>query len=300
MSISSIGPVIQKQEILLPDQRGMSVKKTDSIGSHLDKEKAPPLISSGPFTRLPLCSQSSYKSTMPYVLCNETSMEETLSFLKTKTIHCSSSIHIGFSVWFNYDIISVTNPSLAIVCDIDNHVLQIFKIISNCLTRSSSRKSFIQNIKNDLSPLLKEAWGLSTEQDIQSICNLDAELNRPLSWLSTENQFLLIKTMHAEGKILYQNLDLTDCTGKFSQIASWIQSQSLQTSTLYVSNILEWIQTASMQKQEQALKNLRTLTPTFFIQSYSSSHLNKKNGPQQHITEGSSSIQLPKFLQKSR
>jgi hypothetical protein len=255
----------------------------------------PELISSGPFTGLPILHPSSIASSMPYVFCNETGQTETLDFLAKHCKPSEKTAHIGFAFGFNFDIISMTKPSCAIICDIDKHLETVFKIFFACLNRSPSRKEFIPNLKETLTPFLKEVYGLSTDEDVFRICNVDAECAREKSWLSSDDQFITIKNLIAEGKILFQNLDMTDPFGKFGAIAEWMKKRDLKVSTLYASNILEWIKNLPEIRQEAAMRNLRLLAheQTFFIQAYSPTALDKKVGPRQHLTVGPSSITMP-------
>lgn len=259
----------------------------------------PELIASGPFAGLPLLPTSSILSSLPYVFCNETGKEETLDFLMAQHKPCDNTVHIGFALWFNFDIISVTRPSLAMICDIDNYVSDAFKIISDCLKRSSTRREFVQNFKENISPFLKRVYALSTDEDLSRMCNVEEECSREKSWLSSDSQFHTIKALDAEGKILFQNLDMTDSSGKFSAITDWMKRRDLKTSTLYASNILEWVSHLSQGRQQRAIMNLTTLVDekTFFIQAYSPSESDKRVGPRQHVTQGPTDIKMPEAFQ---
>ena len=263
----------------------------------------PELIPSGPFAGLPILEPSSFANSMPYVFCNEIGLTETLDSLATQCKPCEKTVHIGFALWFNLDIISVTKPSYAIICDIDKNLADAFKMISECLNRSTSRMEFIRNLKESLSPFLKKACHLDTDGDLSLLCNLDSEFSREKSWLSSDEQFFTIKSLNSDGKILFQNLDITDSSGKFAAIAEWMKKHDLKASTLYASNVLEWISHLPQGRQQEAIRNLSILAheETFFIQAYSRSELDKKAGPLQHITRGASSIKMPEFsYQKDR
>lgn len=302
----SIAPTssFQRLETVGPDFSPKAEERASKLPIPAEPKQSdtpqPELILSGPFAGLPILPASSLSSSMPYVFCNETGREETLDSLTIQRKPCENSIHIGFALWFNFDIISVTQPSFAIICDIDKNVADSFKIISSCLKRSSTRKDFIQNLKESLTPVLKRVYRLSTDEDLLRLCNLDAECSREKGWLSSDSQFLTIKAMNADGRILFQNLDMTDSSGKFLAIAEWMKKRDLTTSTLYASNILEWIGYLSLGRQQEAIKNLSMLADekTLFIQAYSPSALDKKAGPRQTITSGPSSIKMPKEFHK--
>lgn len=289
---------IQAGSGCLPSQDIEKEKPVAQCPSHDEGESAPALIPAGPFAGLPMLPESSLKSSLPYLFCNETCMDKTLAFLKAQNISSNSSLHIGFSLWFNLDIISVTKPSLALICDIDSCIMDLFRMIASCVKKAPSRSVFVENFIPTIYLYLRKATELSSDKALADCFHFDKELSRAQSWLSSDAQFEVVKKMFEEERILFQNLDLTDSSENFSLIHKWMQEKSLTTSTFYVSNILEWVQQSSFLKQEQALRNLRSLVTdnTFFIQAYSPSYLKKKLGPQQVVTQGSLFIQLPKMI----
>jgi hypothetical protein len=291
-----------KQELISVSVKG--AEKEESIPHPLTKDLplSPRRITSGHFAGLPILKESSDRSMLPYLFCNEIDEDKTLDFLRSQKISSTSSVHVGFSLWFNFDVISVTNPKLAIICDIDRCVMEMFQIISSCLSNSTTRRSFVRNFTKKISPYMQQVCNLPTPQSVASFLHLKEKLSRKKSWLSSDRQYRILKKMHEEGRIIFQNLDLTDSSEAFPHIAKWLQDRSLQISTLYASNILEWVSKNSSQKQQQALKNLHTITSdnTFFIQAYVPFCSAEKDGPQQVVAKGPASIKIPKIALKRR
>src|SRR5690348_7606108 len=87
----------------------------------------------------------------PYILCNEAQQPETLVKLKEMAELSSSSsssepakLHLGFSVWFNLDLLAATPADYAIILDIDPKANIIYQHIQAALIATDTRTAFIQ------------------------------------------------------------------------------------------------------------------------------------------------------------
>ena len=69
---------------------------------------------------------------MPYIGCNEEKQADMLVLLKgTSPIAAERRVHLGFSVWFNLDLMSVTKPAHGIICDINDYVIDVYSGYKN-------------------------------------------------------------------------------------------------------------------------------------------------------------------------
>ncbi len=244
----------------------------------------------GLFKGLPLPLQrGTYTSSFPYVNCNEEGQDLIFKQLQESKIAPERRLLIGFSVWFNYDLIAQTQPAAAIIADIDNSVLDIFKAVSDCLAKSPSRVDFVNNFKQYLELNCKTLFNLTSSNDVHSLFDISRELTRENSWLSKEQYFQKVKKLHADEKVLYLNLDITDRT-KFRTISSWIQTNDYEVDTLYASNIVEWLQNPL--KEQSYLLNLQMIASenTRFIQAAKPF---QTGSPVQKLEIGRDNIDLP-------
>ncbi len=236
--------------------------------------------------------EGTYTSSHPYIRCNEEGQKETLDFLRTNRsrVDPQKRVHVGFSLWFNYDMMCITEPACAIICDIDNHMIALYGAMEQLLKQSKTRTDFIDAFG---SFLLEngEKLGIKSANELCQLFNLEAELIRPESWLFREETFQIIKGMHLRKGVLYLNLDVTDKTGVFHQIRSWMHHHHLELDTLYVSNINEWLDSSI--KKEAYLYNLRQIATvnTRFVHAYK---LTDQGTPVQFVKLGVDSIDVPK------
>ncbi len=83
---------------------------------------------------LPAPLQKTGQKSMPYIGCNEEKQADMLVLLKgTSPIAAERRVHLGFSVWFNLDLMSVTKPAHGIICDINDNVIDVYSGIQECL-----------------------------------------------------------------------------------------------------------------------------------------------------------------------
>ncbi len=232
-------------------------------------------------------------SGQPYIGCNEEKQSEILQLVdETSHIAADQRVHVGFSVWFNLDLISVSKPAYAIICDVDNHVMEIYEGIQNCLLESESPDSFVHKFRLFLIENADRFFSGLPEEEISKIFDVNAELRRPGSWLMSQDKFAVIKSLHEKGRVLYLNLDITDQKGEFERIHAWMRDKDLALDTLYVSNIVEWLKTS--EARAAYIGNLTKITGanTRFIQAYKPK-LYKKGAPVLHLGTGRAAVAIP-------
>jgi hypothetical protein len=298
-----------------PDPKGSS-EKPDEVSKHKKKpsadlekvslageattEQQGGLIDTGPFKGLPLPLQrKGYRSSLPYISCNEQEQAATLTKLASdpSSIPRKLKVHLGFSVWFNLDLIAVTKPSYGILCDYDDKIMDIYQGIIESLAKSTNRREFVRHFGLFLEQNCENLFAL-TKEELSNFFNIQNELTRPGSWLASQDSFQVIKDLSTEGRLLFLNLDITDTQGIFPSIRDWLDKNNLELDTLYGSNIIDWLK--DDQKQLQYRLNLKTISTenTRFIQAYA--HVPKKSkkpqpkqAPIQYLVVGAENIKLP-------
>ena len=270
------------------DLIGEEAQKTDG-----EPEKKHPLNESGSFKGLPAALQKgNYFSQTVYVGCNELQQTETLHYLMLtpSSIPQERRVHLGFSIWFNFDLISITKPAYTIICDYDTKAIDIFEAIGKGLVHCEDRVSFAEYFTKFLSDNSNHLFSLEPTE-VHKIFNVRNELERSDSWLYKEERFQFVRELHLKGHTLFLNLDITDEEGVFNQIQHWMEENRLILDTLYASNIIEWLHTDH--KKQVYLKNLKMVSSdkTRFIQAYKPQ--DKKGEPVQFIGFGIDSIKIP-------
>ncbi len=268
-------------------KRAQAASEADLINGH-----AP--IPAGPFSRLPPPFQKTgIASGMPYIGCNEENQSAILQLVTDNSwVEPEKKVHLGFSVWFNFDLISVSKPAYAIICDIDNSVIEIYEALQACILKSDNALEFTQNFHGFLIANADKYFGNLPETEIPKIFDAHAELTRPGSWLQTPDKFMRVKELHAAGRVHYLNLNITDQSGAFRQLDEWMQENELELDTLYASNIVEWMTTGP--NKEAYLANLKQITSakTRFIHAYKPDPFSR-SGPVLELGIGQHAVAIP-------
>ena len=231
---------------------------------------------------------------MPYIGCNEEKQAEMLGLLTgSSQIAPDRRVHLGFSVWFNLDLMSVTKPAYGIICDINDYVIDIYSGIQECLAESDDALTFVNNFRDFLIENSEDFFYGLPGDEIKKLFDIDAELVRPGSWLQSPEKFHVIKSLHVNGRIRYLNLNIADETGIFDQIGSWMQSNNLELDTLYASNIVEWLKSSPL--HAAYVKNLQRVSSnsTRFMQAYIPKLYKKGACPALELGIGAASVRIP-------
>ena len=160
--------------------------------------------------------------------------------------------------------------------------MEFYQIFKERVVLEDGRTAFLQKLQ----AVFQKNWNYF---DNGTLSQLERELTRPGSWLSTNEGFHFIREMHRKNRILYTQLDATGC---FDLL------QNLQIRTLYTSNIHDWVEESSVNK-EAFEYNMHSLIDddTLYIDAFYP-HTNRYGlpvqdgtGPPLRITEG----RLPTF-----
>jgi len=182
-----------------------------------------------------------------YVLCNEKGQETVLR--KLQHVHSPSTtprVHLGFSCWFNFDLLAQRESDLGIICDFDSNMIATLDLMKKAILCSETREKFIELFWESL----EKAEGFGGRlQDEEKFLNYDDFREKYLGrgWLKTEESFTKIQNMYREDQIIHRQLDICDKKA-FGEIATWLRENDLQFDTLYSSNIPEWLHESSSSK----------------------------------------------------
>ena len=146
-------------------------------------------------------------NTDPYIISNERNQD--IILYELSNLPCpSNGVHIGWSIEFNYKIIALRKPQIAIICDRSKKVFDFFQ---------DFQKAFLE-----------------------SEYLIFSESYPDFSWI-TEDDFNYLKGMYQDQKIHHISLDLMDNEDRFDKLAEWIECNKYVIDTIYVSNALDWI-----------------------------------------------------------
>jgi hypothetical protein len=240
--------------------------------------------------------KSSYNVTsnsLPYICCNETQQYETLKGVQERLASLPASkdlkVHLGFSVWFNLDLIAETCPDYAIILDIDPNVIKVYKCLENSFTNSNHPDEFVEYF---LKELYKKNVILLEDRSLVEF-NAREELLKGFGFLCSKKDFLSVKSMCDEGRIFFGKADITN-EEEMGQLILWRNENNVRFSTLYLSNIPEWIlENATDVKQNAFKENVLKLkdSNTYIIDAFYPTKDKIFSGPPQRFTQG----ELPTF-----
>jgi len=122
-----------------------------------------------------------------------------------------NACHFGVSGWHNYDIAAVRESSFIIVGDINSNTILIHKKTMELLASSADRQEFVKKFSEwaeNNSDKLEVNMQFSPSETI--LGEIEKELVREGSWLSTDSNFNYVKKMSKENRIVSMQLDITD------------------------------------------------------------------------------------------
>ena len=207
-----------------------------------------------------------------YMSTNESNSKNIHKFL-SETPKSKNGCHLGFSGFHNFDIMAARqsrrgiimdfNPWNAIIidyalhlmrsCDTRQEWLKLFQPFVKQLNGCLDHSYFSPNVNPDEEFNLGNRW---VNQE------LECELSREGSWLSSEENYRFIKQLAVEGKIVCFTEDIRN-THTFEKAALWLKNQSVSIDTLYLSNICKYMETESdktaFQNTIKALAQPKTL-----------------------------------------
>lgn len=226
-----------------------------------------------------------------YFMCNEEKQDVVIEELGCYDKK-EKSIHIGFSSWFNFDILATRDPSIAVIGDISPKMIDYLDLIKTVILRSANRASFLKNLTEELN-YQSAYFGLPKEG---AVFFFENELDRKESWLFSDEKFDVIKHMYEDDKIMHVKWNICDVQ-MFLKVQRLITENGLSVDTVYVSNIYEWLKSAD--EQSSFKRNLKMIleVDSLLIDAFNSLSSEVKVGPPLRITRKESihSDGLPSF-----
>lgn len=225
----------------------------------------------------------------PYVLCNEQKQQEILENLNDRfqspQNEAQNSLHVGFSVWFNLDIICTTKPQYALVFDIDPAVCDyVYPILESQIKNSGSRDEFVSGF---IKKLTSEPNISMQEYPLILNSNFKELMTKNHGFLADDDQFNYLKNMIQEDRVFFGKLDMTNSEG-MGKIQKWIDKNKLNLQTLYLSNIPEWIREHQPVPWCQTEVSIRELIQnnTLLIDAFYPTTRKDNSGPPLRVTQG--------------
>jgi hypothetical protein len=173
--------------------------------------------------------------TKPHILTNETGLDQSMQKLMESSCH-KNSFHVGFSNWFNFDVIVARRTLGAIIGDISDLVFNFFSIVQHCILSSPTRNDFIR----EMSGIVKQEQFCRLSAAEELCEDFKKECMRGGSWISSDASFAYIKGLYEQNKIFFLRIDITD-NAAFKMIKDFLDVNHFYLDTLYVSNIGDWL-----------------------------------------------------------
>lgn len=231
----------------------------------------------------------------PYVLCNETQQDLVLQELAARVpipkapspslTECTMlpRVHIGFAAQFNLDIMALTRPTHALICDINSSMLRYYHALEESIRTSPDRKTFLTKILPEIPEISRP--------------NLLSEVDRPHSWLSDEEKYSFIRSMYLTDRIRHRCLD---ASGRLLEELARHKPSDICVQTIYASNIFEWLEQSGFEAREQFMKNMSTLMTrgTSFIDARYLTSKRQGSGPPLRINSEIPSYTTEKHIRR--
>lgn len=231
-----------------------------------------------------------------YLFCNEQEQDKSLAkmaeiFKQMKRSDESISLHIGFSVAFNLDLLSLPgSPDVGIILDIDPNVNAIYQHIE-----ANFKNTDIDTPKKFVTALVKSLTSDSRDllcypSDYIETLFEDA-LTKGYGFLSSTENFLIVKNKCCQGNIFFGCANIEDVKA-MELISTWFKQNKVSVETLYLSNIPEWY-FDSKKSLIPLQKNMANFigSKTYIIDAFYPTSAKKGSGPPQRITIG----QMPSY-----
>lgn len=187
-----------------------------------------------------------------YITTNE-ERPEVIAARLAETPNTSQGCHIGFSGWYNLDLMALRQSSLGIICDHNPENAYFLSVTLNTLLKCANREEFVNKMRHFIDThdfdQLKREPGNNLDAAIKFSGNFRAdtescfpsnEVNGHLKvktgWLANEERFQFIKFLAQNDKIVLLTEDIM-ATETFIKIRKLLQENSVEIDTLYLSNI---------------------------------------------------------------
>ncbi|MBN1869732.1 MAG: SAM-dependent methyltransferase [Candidatus Omnitrophica bacterium] len=211
-----------------------------------------------------------FVNAVPFILSNETESEVTIHALRRRASD-GRDVHIGVAGWFNLNLIFARQSDYGIFVDRNGWLIDFFKEMQR-MPWPRARQDFVTMVKYFLNS--RRSRGKYVSEDFKLIAAddgktvYDKELERPDSWLGSDESYDYINRMFSEDRLFFLRADLRD-TALFQALGEWLIAEGLKAETIYLSNVHQYL---SRDGDEDTLLNRSSAyvanSKTIFIESY--------------------------------
>jgi len=243
-------------------------------------------------TKLQRFHQSNIKNDLcgVYISTNELGFENVLKNLKQQE-HVlrlgQPRCHVGFSGWYNLDLICANEATHGLICDFNPFNKEfIDQTITVLLDRNThSRFDFVramcyyvQEQDKAVLKLVREGkkyhhiitFSPNVHPDVEcveSYIEIEMLLKRPNSWLSSDENFMYIQRLAKNNCLLAITLDIRD-SDRLASLAKIYRDNEMEIDCLYLSNIYDYMKSGheklAFKKSVQVLISKNTHVVTCF------------------------------------
>lgn len=252
-----------------------------------------------------LSNQRMYGDTLGFYLSTNESNSKNIRQFLLETPKPTNACHLGFSGLHNFDIMVARQSSRGIIVDFNPWNARIIDYALHLMTICNTRqewlkwfKSFVKQLENCSNPGNcffspnfnpdEEYAGLSWLKFPDG--ELDLELTREGSWLSSEENYRFIKQLADKGKIVCITEDIKN-THVFEKAALLLKKESVSIDSLYLSNICNYMTTGPDKTAFQNTVKAIALPETLVINCPWIHNFEKD--PAQHVCLGSEYLHNP-------
>ncbi len=193
-----------------------------------------------------------------YLLSNE-NYGNTYEILKRRPLMQNGAI-LGVGGTFNYDLICLRKPKVAIIFDFNPANITMHQDIQYCIESSGNRFECFEKIKQ-LSQYFfnpERLFYSSSAKDYTKKSDFEREISRQYSWLSSDENFRTIQEYVQNRLILCINLDICQ-TDKIIQLKQELKKRAFVVDCLFISNVKDWIFEAIKELKESMAASISEL-----------------------------------------
>jgi len=169
------------------------------------------------------------KNLSVYTLSNEQNQDSIDSI--SSSFH--GDVYMGFSGWFNYQLMFKRNVKYAFLLDKNLPVVLLHRMTAEVIRRSRDRFEFVKNFE----AALQSSTRLGLEGDWSELKFMTQIKG---SWLGSDENFSFIKRMYEDNRIISSMADIR-LNSVFARIARWLKENNFMMDAVYSSNILAWV-----------------------------------------------------------
>ncbi|MCM8787572.1 MAG: response regulator, partial [Candidatus Omnitrophica bacterium] len=191
-----------------------------------------------------LDDQECNSATLPYILSNERAESVLVELERLPKAKDNKLLtHLGFAGWINLDILAIRRIDFGIFVDINPYLIEVWKIVEEIIRHPAiKRREFVETFIQALNRRRLDLLGndLTSITPNLTIYRIRSLLNRPESWLGSDEKFKYIQEMFMRDRIAYFRLNALD-KKRIRLLANILRKYDLRLDTIYISNIFDFL-----------------------------------------------------------